>query len=222
MAAAHYREECYAALELARPRPHRALLPLALLPVFEETIRDGAWWDYYDNLAGNEITTLLMQQPRQMKPRLRRWAKCDCLWLRRAAIPCQRGRREDFDVKLFYDGIAPSIRSGRCADNFYPQGHRVGVARVLVCGVRQGARQLLCQTGATCAADSARGAEGHRAARPNLSSAAAARRALAICLKAADVHGQGISLALQPDKQGSSLLRRREARVAPTSLALRR
>jgi 3-methyladenine DNA glycosylase AlkD len=116
---ARYREERYAALELARPRPHRPLLTLALLPVFEVMIRSGAWWDYCDNASGNEVAALLLRYPREMKQKLRRWATGDDLWLRRAAILCQRGLRAEFDVQLFYDCIAPSIGTGRFADEFF-------------------------------------------------------------------------------------------------------
>jgi 3-methyladenine DNA glycosylase AlkD len=128
---ARYREERYAALELARPRSHRKLLTLALLPVFEEMIRTGAWWDYCDNLSGNEIAALLVAHPRTLKPLLRCWAKGHDSWLRRAAILCRRKLRAEFDPTLFYDGIAPSIGAGRFADEFFEFFIRKGIGWAL-------------------------------------------------------------------------------------------
>ena len=83
---AGHREERYAAMELARIGAHRRLDGLMLLPVYEEMIRDGAWWDYCDDISGNALATLLQRHPAEMKPLLRRWARGGDLWLRRAAM----------------------------------------------------------------------------------------------------------------------------------------
>ncbi len=113
---ARFREERYAASELARQRPHRALLAqqgLALLPVYEHMIVTGAWWDHCDEISGGAIGPLLARHPAQMKPLLRRWAQGSDLWLRRTAILCQRGLKVapqgPFDAELLYACILPSI-----------------------------------------------------------------------------------------------------------------
>lgn len=117
---ARYREQRYAALELARIGPHARLLEPSLLPVYEEMIRSGAWWDCCDDISGNALGTLLQRHPQAMKPLLRRWARGDDLWLRRAAMLCQRRLRADgFDAVLLYDTILPSIGVGRFADEFF-------------------------------------------------------------------------------------------------------
>jgi 3-methyladenine DNA glycosylase AlkD len=108
---AAHREERYAASELARARPHRAWLELPLLPVFTEMIESGAWWDHCDEISGEAVAPLLVRHPRLMKPLLRRWAQGDDLWLRRAAIVCQRGLGLACDARLLYDCILPSIGS---------------------------------------------------------------------------------------------------------------
>jgi 3-methyladenine DNA glycosylase AlkD len=55
-----------------------------------------------------------------MKPLLRRWAQGDDMWLRRAAMLCQRGLGpEAFDARLLYDTILPSIGQGKFADQFF-------------------------------------------------------------------------------------------------------
>ncbi len=116
---ASHREERYAAMELGRVGANARLFGLDLLPVYEEMIRDGRWWDYCDDISGTAIARLLQMHPRQMKPRLRRWATGNDLWLRRAAILCQRRLKSGIDAKLLYDCILPSIGSNWFADEFF-------------------------------------------------------------------------------------------------------
>jgi 3-methyladenine DNA glycosylase AlkD len=118
---ARYREERYAAIELPRSgRAHCKLVNLALLPVLTEMITSGAWWDFCDDISGNTLATLLACHPLEVKPLLRRWAQGDDMWLRRAAMLCQRGLGpEAFDARLLYDTILPSIGQGKFADQFF-------------------------------------------------------------------------------------------------------
>ena len=118
---ARFREERYAAVELPRlGRVHPKLVNLTLLPVVEDMIISGAWWDLVDDLSGNVLARLLERHPREMKPLLRRWAKSGHLWLRRAAMLCQRSLKpEFFDARLLYDTILPSMGNGRFADEFF-------------------------------------------------------------------------------------------------------
>jgi 3-methyladenine DNA glycosylase AlkD len=116
---ARTREERYAAMELARVGRHAALLGPELLPVYEEMITDGAWWDICDDISGHALRRLLAAHPATMKPRLRRWAGGSDMWLRRAAVLCQRRLKAGFDAHLLYDCILPSIGSGRFAGEFF-------------------------------------------------------------------------------------------------------
>jgi 3-methyladenine DNA glycosylase AlkD len=116
---ARTREERYGAMELARVGTSAKLLDLSLLPVYEEMIVSGAWWDYCDDISGSALSRLLTEHPQEMKPLLRRWARGDDLWLRRAAMLCQRRIKAGFDAVLLYDCILPSIGGGRFADAFF-------------------------------------------------------------------------------------------------------
>jgi 3-methyladenine DNA glycosylase AlkD len=119
---ARHREERYAAIELPTCiGAHRRLIAPALLPLVEEMIVTGAWWDHVDDLSGNVLAELLRAHPDDVKPLLRRWAKGDDMWLRRAAMLCQRKLRgADFDAVLFYETVLASIGGKtKFADEFF-------------------------------------------------------------------------------------------------------
>jgi 3-methyladenine DNA glycosylase AlkD len=116
---ARFREERYAAMELARVGAHRRLFDLALLPVYESMIVEGAWWDICDDISGEAVGRLLHEHPAAMKPVVRRWARGDDLWLRRAAILSQRRLKQGFDPALLYETILPSIAPSPWAGEFF-------------------------------------------------------------------------------------------------------
>lgn len=106
---AGHREERYAAIELAGGPAYRAWQTLDALPIYEELIVSGAWWDTVDAIASHQIGGLLRGYPAQMKPVLRAWAKGDDIWKRRTAILAQLGSKRETDLKLLYDCIRPSL-----------------------------------------------------------------------------------------------------------------
>ena len=65
---ADYREERYAALELAGARPYAIFRTLDTLPLFEELVVTGAWWDYVDGIASHRLCELLENLPRRNGP----------------------------------------------------------------------------------------------------------------------------------------------------------
>jgi 3-methyladenine DNA glycosylase AlkD len=108
---ARYREERYLAIELAGYSAYRKFRTLDALPIYEEMITSGAWWDYVDSIAGHRLGELLRLHPAKMGRVLRAWAKSDNMWKRRSAILAQLGFKADTDLKLLYDCIRPSISS---------------------------------------------------------------------------------------------------------------
>jgi 3-methyladenine DNA glycosylase AlkD len=107
---ARYREERYLAIELAGYPAHRKFRTLDALPMYEEMITTGAWWDYVDSIASHRLGELLRLYPAEMRRVLRKWAKSDDMWKRRSAILAQLGFKADTDLALLYDCIRPSIR----------------------------------------------------------------------------------------------------------------
>jgi 3-methyladenine DNA glycosylase AlkD len=106
---ARYREERYLAIELAGYSAYRKFRTLDALPMYEEMITSGAWWDYVDTIASHHLGELLRLHPIKMRGVLRRWAKSDDIWKRRSAILAQLGFKAGTDLKLLYDCIRPSI-----------------------------------------------------------------------------------------------------------------
>jgi 3-methyladenine DNA glycosylase AlkD len=108
---ARYREERYAALELTGVRAAGSFQDLDALPMYEEMIVSGAWWDYVDYLAKNRVGTLLRRFPRPMRKAMLAWSRDDDVWKRRTSILCQLAFKEDTDLDLLYACIAPSLAS---------------------------------------------------------------------------------------------------------------
>jgi 3-methyladenine DNA glycosylase AlkD len=106
---AEYREERYAAIELSGFRYYKSFQTLYTLPMYEEMIVTGAWWDYVDDLAIRRIGPLLRAFPDTMRPLMLQWARDDDLWRRRTAILCQNSFKDRTDVGLLYACIEPSL-----------------------------------------------------------------------------------------------------------------
>ena len=106
---ARYREERYMAIELAGYPAYREFRTLRALPMFEEMITTGAWWDYVDSIASHRLGELLRRHPAKMRGVLRKWAKSKDIWKRRSAILAQLGFKADTDLALLYDCIRPSM-----------------------------------------------------------------------------------------------------------------
>jgi 3-methyladenine DNA glycosylase AlkD len=107
---ATHREHRYAAIELASDRRYGALQTGRAIPMYEEMIVDGAWWDYVDTIA-HRLGDVLRREPARTAVRMRVWARSGNLWKRRTAILCQLGFKSDTDLALLTDCIEPSLGS---------------------------------------------------------------------------------------------------------------
>ena len=105
---AKFREERYAAIELMAHRRHRDCRTPDVLPVYEEMIVDGAWWDYVDEVA-HHVGNLLRAHPDQMRQVMREWSTDKDLWKRRVSIICQISFKKDTDLDLLYSNIEPNL-----------------------------------------------------------------------------------------------------------------
>ena len=108
---ARFREERYAALDLCGHRASRAFQTPDAMPLYEEIVVDGAWWDYVDDVASHRVGFILSRHPKAMKPLMRKWSLSENLWKRRTAILSQLGFKKDTDLALLDDCIRPSLDS---------------------------------------------------------------------------------------------------------------
>jgi 3-methyladenine DNA glycosylase AlkD len=92
---AAYREHRYAATELISLR--LADGELALLPLYQEMIITGAWWDHVDGVAPR-LGQLLTAHPASLRPVLLSWSRAPDRWLRRASIIAQLGVKDRTDL----------------------------------------------------------------------------------------------------------------------------
>ncbi|VXB45343.1 3-methyladenine DNA glycosylase AlkD [Arthrobacter sp. 9AX] len=95
--AAGFREERYAAIDLTAGR--LVATDLEMLPVYEEIIRQGAWWDFADGVAGR-ICTLLQAHRPYMTAVILAWSTDPDFWIRRASLTAQLKAKANTDPEL--------------------------------------------------------------------------------------------------------------------------
>lgn len=101
-----FREERYAAIDLTGIR--LVARDLDMLPIYDEIIRTGAWWDLVDAVSGR-ICALLQAHPAPVSATLRQWSRDPDLWVRRAAITSQLCAKKATDTALLAAVIEPNL-----------------------------------------------------------------------------------------------------------------
>lgn len=94
---ATWREERYAAIDLTSLK--FVAKDLEMLPLYEEIIRTGAWWDFADGVS-DRICALLQHHRRTLTPLLKKWSSDPDFWIRRAAITSQLKAKSATDQEL--------------------------------------------------------------------------------------------------------------------------
>lgn len=110
---AAFREERYAAIALTDLRTYAMHRTMASLPMCEEMIVTGAWWDLVDAIATHHLGDVLRADRPRMSKLMRRWSRDADLWKRRAAILSQIRFKHDTDLALLYDCIEPNLADTR-------------------------------------------------------------------------------------------------------------
>lgn len=108
---AKFREERHCAIELSGVKAARAFQRLDALPMYEEMIVTGAWWDFVDAIVTQRFGLLLAREEAAMKRAMRRWSTDPDIWKRRSAILCQLKAKEGTHLDLLYACIEPSLGS---------------------------------------------------------------------------------------------------------------
>ncbi len=113
---ATHREQRYAALAIIHHRWSRPFREQGAIELYRYLIGSGAWWDLVDDIATHLVRERLLADPVATAPELRRWARDDDLWVRRAAIISQIGAKARTDRMLLADVIEPNLEGGHGAD----------------------------------------------------------------------------------------------------------
>jgi 3-methyladenine DNA glycosylase AlkD len=106
---AEYREERYLALDLSAYRRYAAWQAPDLVPLYEELIITGAWWDFVDEIANRRVGPLLRAHPKTLTPIMHKWSRDTDRWKRRTSIICQLGSKQVTDVDLLTHSIEANI-----------------------------------------------------------------------------------------------------------------
>jgi 3-methyladenine DNA glycosylase AlkD len=91
-----HREEKHVAVAYAREFP-RFVAPESL-PLFERLVREGAWWDFVDEIAVHLVGATLLKHPEEVWPVMDAWIEDEDMWIRRTALLSQnrhRGRTDE-------------------------------------------------------------------------------------------------------------------------------
>ena len=138
---AAFREERYAATSLARHRHYREHQQPHTLDLYRHLVVTGAWWDHVDEVATHLVRGLLERHPAAIAPLMHDWARDDDLWVRRTAIICQVGRRDDVDRDLLVAAVDANLDgSTRSTPPESPYGREFFVRKAIGWALRDHAR----------------------------------------------------------------------------------
>lgn len=95
-----YREEKYLAVQLAST--FRLFITMQSMDLYERMIREGAWWDFVDDIAIRLVGQVVRYERTAAFTALDTWIRDENPWIRRAVILSQVMHREQTDhVRLF-------------------------------------------------------------------------------------------------------------------------
>lgn len=86
-----HREEKYTALAYARMFPE--FINSEALTLYEQLVREGAWWDFVDDIAIHLIGAVQQKERPHLRPLMDQWIQDKDLWIRRSAIISQIGHK---------------------------------------------------------------------------------------------------------------------------------
>lgn len=95
-----YREEKYMALAYAAQ--FVKLATPETMPLFEEIIREGTWWDYVDVVASHLVGNVYLMSRSKIAPIMDAWVEDDDFWIRRTAILSQLKHKKETDEKRLF------------------------------------------------------------------------------------------------------------------------
>lgn len=116
---ARYREERYAAIELAKHSLYRDYQTPDQLDLYAHLIVTGAWWDLVDSVATRLVGPIVRAHHDMSEPIIRDWANSEDLWLRRSAIICQLQSKEHTDMELLEFALVSNLTDSIHGQDFF-------------------------------------------------------------------------------------------------------
>ncbi|MBU6451107.1 MAG: DNA alkylation repair protein [Cyanobacteria bacterium REEB67] len=98
-----HREEKYIAINYAALFP-QFMTPSAV-PLCEQIIREGQWWDFVDSITIDTIATVLRKYPTETRPLIDAFSEDDDFWIRRAALLAQLNHKKETSHKHLFTYI---------------------------------------------------------------------------------------------------------------------
>ena len=127
---ATHREERYAALALCGHRYYRPFQHVGTLDLYRHLVETGAWWDLVDDLASHKVGPILRADFEEVSGLIRAWAVDDDLWVRRTAILCQLGSKQETDVFLLRWCLVQNLEGS-------PHGHEFFIRKAVGWALRE-------------------------------------------------------------------------------------
>ncbi len=117
---ATHREEWYAAVALLRHPAYRAWTDPDLLPLLDELVRTGAWWDVVDEIASHLVGQVLLDHRADVTPVIDAWSvDVDSLWIRRTAMLAQLRHAEHTDTDLLERVLVANLDDTAYGNEFF-------------------------------------------------------------------------------------------------------
>jgi 3-methyladenine DNA glycosylase AlkD len=96
-----HREEQYCAISFARR--YAPFITPASLPLYERMVREGAWWDFVDEIAVNLVGAVYGNFRAQTRPVIERWIDDEDMWIRRTALLSHLKHKRDTDAAQLFE-----------------------------------------------------------------------------------------------------------------------
>ena len=116
---AMFRDERWAAIEIATRRPFRRWHGPDSLPLAAHLVTTGAWWDLVDPVSTGLVGSILLAHRPETTPILVGWATADDLWLRRSAIIAQLAHKTWTDPDLLSYALGQNLEGSRYGSEFF-------------------------------------------------------------------------------------------------------
>lgn len=95
-----HREEQYCAISFARR--YEQFITCASLPLYERMIREGAWWDFVDEIAVNLVGAVYGNFRAHTRPIIERWIDDEDIWIRRTALLSHLKHKKETDAAQLF------------------------------------------------------------------------------------------------------------------------